>query len=158
MLAPPGRDLLSIMLDQFRYLNANGFYSDDDLERAEYNADRVRDGRVGEDDMILYAKPHYWDSVLFWKPWRDYGEQPAPALLLFGERDYQIIEKDRRTWEKTLSEGGPEGSEIHLLPERNHLFLPGEGKPGPTEYGIPGELGEELMDLIGDWIQGRAGS
>ncbi len=158
MLAPPGRDMLTIMLDQFRYLNANGLYSDDDLERSEYNAERVRDGRVGEDDMIIYAKPHYWNSVMFWKPWRDYGEQPAPALLLFGERDYQITEKDRRTWEKKLSEGDRDGSEIHLLPGRNHLFLTGEGKPGPAEFGIPGELGEEFLDLIGDWIQGQVGS
>lgn len=158
MLAPLGRDLLSIMVDQFRYLNASGFYPDEELERSEYNAGRLRDGRVGEDDMILYAKPHYWDSVLFWKPWRDYGKQPAPALILFGERDYQITEKDRERWEKTLAAGGPEGSEIHLLPGRNHLFLMGEGKPGPAEYGIPGELGEELMDLIGEWILVHGGS
>lgn len=157
LMAPPGRDLLSIMIDQYRYLNAMGLTPDEELTRAEHNAERIRDGRVGEDDIILFAKPRYWESVNFWAPWDDYRDQPAPALVLFGERDYQITETDRRTWERTLARDDKPGGELHLLPGRNHLMLPGEGKPGPAEYGLPGEFGEDFLDLVGDWISSQGG-
>lgn len=156
LLAPPGRDLLGIMLDQYRYLNAQGVLDDEELERSEYLASRLREGKVGADDVIFFAKPMYWDSVNFWKPWRDYATLAAPALLLFGERDYQITAPDRETWQATLDANPRPGTELHLLPGLNHLFLHGEGKPGPAEYGLAGELDEELLDLIADWIQGRS--
>jgi dienelactone hydrolase len=156
LLAPPGRDLISVMIDQFRYLNAQGAMGDDELERAEHNAQRLRDGKVGADDVILFAKPRYWDSVNYWKPWRDYAAQPAPALILFGERDYQITAPDRAAWQTALATSPRPGAELQLLPGLNHLFLHGEGKPGPAEYGLPGELEVELLDLLGDWIQATA--
>lgn len=156
LLAPPGRDLLGIMLDQYRYLNAQGVLDDEELERAEYMASRLHEGKVGADDVVLFAKPMYWDSVNFWKPWRDYASLAAPALALFGERDYQITAPDRETWQATLDANPRPGAELHLLPGLNHLFLHGEGKPGPAEYGLASELDEELLDLIADWIQGRA--
>lgn len=155
LLAPPGRDLLGIMLDQYRYLNAQGVLDDGELERAEYMASRLHEGKVGADDVILFAKPMYWDSVNFWKPWRDYATLAAPALVLFGERDYQITAPDREVWQKALEAAPRSGAELQLLPGLNHLFLHGEGKPGPAEYGLPGELEEELLDLIADWIKGR---
>ncbi|MBM4118308.1 alpha/beta fold hydrolase [bacterium] len=157
LLAPPGRDLLSIMLDQYRYLNAQGVVDDEELERSEYMARRLREGQVGADDVIFFAKPMYWDSVNFWKPWRDYGDLSAPALVLFGERDYQITAPDRATWQGALEANPRPGAELHLLPGVNHLFLHGEGKPGPAEYGMPGELDEELLDLIADWIRSATG-
>jgi hypothetical protein len=81
LLAPPGRELLTIMIDQYRYLNAQGALDDEELERAEASALRLRAGDVGPDNIILFAKPSYWDSVNFWKPWRDYTNQAAPALI-----------------------------------------------------------------------------
>lgn len=155
LMAPPGRGLLSVMLDQYRYLNAQGILDDEELERAEYMATRLQEGKVGADDVILFAKPMYWDSVNFWKPWRDYAALAAPALVLFGERDYQITAPDREVWQEALEAAPRPGAEPHLLPGLNHLFLHGEGKPGPAEYGLAGELDEELLDLIADWIKGR---
>lgn len=155
MLAPPGRDLLTVMLDQFHYLNARGLFPDAELQSAEKDVARLREGDVIEGEMILGARPYYWDSVLYWRPWRDYRAQPAPALLLFGERDYQITAPDRAVWQSVLDVDGRPGSALYLLPGRNHLFLPGKGEPGPAEYGRPGEMGPELMDLLGDWIQAR---
>jgi dienelactone hydrolase len=156
LLAPPGRDLISVMIDQFRYLNAQGAMGDDELERAEHDAQRLREGKVGADDVILVAKPKYWDSVNLWTPWRDYAAQPAPALILFGERDYQITAPDRTAWQTALASSPRPGAKLQLLPGLNHLFLHGEGKPGPAEYGLPGELGVELLDLLGDWILATA--
>ncbi len=152
MMAPPGRDLLTVMMDQYAYLAELGQMPEEDLANARADAERLRGGDVNEEEIILHAKPGYWQSLLAWRPWRDYLEQPAPALILFGERDYQITAPDRATWEATLAGDGRKGSDLEVLPGLNHLFLPGEGTPGPTEYGIAGELGDELLDRVGNWI------
>jgi dienelactone hydrolase len=155
LLAPPGRDLLTITLDQYGYLNARGMVSAEQLGTYQEQAQRYREGSVGEDDLILFARSRYWDSVVFWRPWEDYRAQPAPALILFGERDYQITAPDRPAWERALAESPRPGGELAVLPGLNHLFLRGEGEPGPTEYGLPGALAPELLDRIADWIKAR---
>jgi len=156
LLAPPGRDLLSIMLDQFRYLNRQGALGAVELAQAERDAQRLREGSVGAEEMVFFAKPKYWESVNAWQPWGDYAAQPAPALILFGERDYQITAPDRATWQATLDAAPREGAALELLPGLNHLFLRGEGPSGPAEFGLPGALEPALLDRLAAWIKATA--
>lgn len=158
MMAPPGRDLLTILLDQYAFLGEQGLMPASELESARADAERLRRGQVPTEEIVLHARPGYWNSMLEWRPWRDYLDQPAPALILFGERDYQITKPDRDVWRLTLETDRRRGSEMRVLPGRNHLFLKGEGTPGPAEYGIPGEMGDEVLDLLGDWIGAGDGS
>jgi len=155
MLAPIGRDLLTVSMDQHRYLNERGILAHDRLEEYEKQAENMRAGNVGEDNVTLFAKPRYWDSVLYWQPWRDYREQSAPALVLFGERDYQTTAPDRETWAKAFAKHPRAESRLELLPRLNHFFLAGEGRPGPAEYGKEGQLSPEFLDLIADWMRAR---
>ncbi len=156
LLAPPGRDLLSIILDQHRYLNAQGALGAVQLAEAEKQAQRLREGSVGEDETVFFATPRYWASVNDWQSWRVYAEQTAPALVLFGERDYQITAPDRATWQASLDATPREGAALALLPGLNHLFLRGEGPPGPAEFGLPGELEPAFLDRLADWIRQTA--
>ena len=156
LLAPPGRDLLSIILDQHRYLNAQGSLGPVPLAEAEKQAQRLREGSVGDDETVLFAKPQYWASVNDWQPWQAYAEQAAPALILFGDRDYQITAPDRATWQTTLDAAPRPGAALALLPGLNHLFLRGEGQPSPAEFGLPGELEPAFLDRLADWIRQAA--
>ena len=155
LLAPPGRDLLTITLDQYAYLQQRGMVTAEQLGAYQDQAQRYYEGRIGEDDLILFARSRYWDSIVYWKPWEDYAAQPAPALILFGDRDYQITASDRPAWERALAVAPRPGGELAVLPGLNHLFLPGEGEPGPTEYGLPGALPPGLLDRIAAWIVAR---
>ena len=152
LLAPPGRDLLTILVDQYDVLLAQGSVTKDEVQRAQYQAEQMRSGNVGEDNIIFNAKARYWESVLYWKPWDDYRAQHAPALVLFGARDYQITTPDQEKWREVMDADGRTGSRLEVLPRLNHLFLPGTGTPGPAEFGVPGHLEAPFLEEIGGWM------
>jgi hypothetical protein len=155
MLAPIGRDLMAVLMEMYRFLSGLGLARSELIEQYEAQIERYDMGRVGEDELILFAAPRYWDSVIYWKPWQDYAEQPAPALILFGERDFMVREADRETWARTFADHPRRGNRLYLKPDLNHLFLSGEGPIGPEEYGKPGRLSDELLDQIAAWIGAR---
>jgi len=154
LLAPPARDLLTLMLDQYGYLNRIGVVSDEQLKQYNHFGDRIRDAQVGLDEQILGSYLNYWDSVVYQKPLRNYQAQDAPALMIFGDRDYQVPRTDRALWRDHVKEYPREATRIELLPGLNHLFLKGEGDPNPEEYGRPGHVDPQVLDLISDWLEG----
>ncbi|MBC8367952.1 alpha/beta fold hydrolase [bacterium] len=154
LLAPPARDLLTLMLDQYEYLNQLGTLTDELLEEYLHYGNRIRDAQVGLDETILGAYLNYWDSVVYQKPLRNFQAQDAPALLLFGERDYQVPRTDMVGWRNHLDENPRENTRLEQLDGLNHLFLHGVGAPNPEEYGKRGELEPKVIELIADWVNG----
>jgi uncharacterized protein len=154
LMAPPARDLLTIMLEQYEYLNQLGTLSDELLEEYLHYGNRIRDAQVGLDETILGAYLNYWDSVVYLKPLRNFQAQDAPALLLFGERDYQVPRTDMVGWRNHLEENPRDNTRVEQLEGLNHLFLQGTGAPNPEEYGKKGELEPEVIELIADWVNG----
>jgi hypothetical protein len=74
-------------------------------------------------------------------------------LLLFGGRDYQVIDADRAIWQKAI--GDRPNVVIKLYDNLNHLYQPGVGVARNTEYttnAAPVD-GPVLVD-IADWIKG----
>jgi fermentation-respiration switch protein FrsA (DUF1100 family) len=153
LMAPPARNLLELTLDQYRYLHSIGTVTDEMLSEAEALGARLWSGEVGRDETIFFARPDYWDSVLYIKPARDLQAVSAPALLLFGGRDYQVSSTDRKIWEKSLEENPREGTRTLFFENLNHLFLSGEGTPSPEEYGIEGHLGDDFLDALSNFVQ-----
>ncbi len=153
MLAPIGRDLLSVYMEMYRFLADKGLARESLLTEHEGQIEKYNAGNVGEDNRILFATPRYWDSVIFWKPWQDYAEQSAPALILFGERDFVVRESDRETWAGQFADNPRAGSRLYLEPDLNHVFLPGSGPIGPEEYGKPNHLKSETLDKIAAWVK-----
>ncbi len=79
-----------------------------------------------------------------------------PILILQGDRDYQVTaEEDFAIWrEKTR---GRKNFTLKLYKNLNHLFMTGEGIPGPAEYMKPGHVAAEVVvDIIG-FIQKHQG-
>ena len=153
MLAPIGRDLLTVLMEMYGYLNERGLARDQLLKDYGDQVEIYRSGDVGEDNSIIYATPRYWDSVVFYRPWEDYVEQSAPALILFGERDFIVTEADRQTWATQFAESPRPGSRLYLEPGINHIFLPSSGPMDPAEYGRPGRIEEGLLDRIAGWMK-----
>jgi hypothetical protein len=74
-----------------------------------------------------------------------------PLLILQGGRDYQVSPtKDFKVWKKELK--SREDVTCQLFPSLNHLFIAGEGKSTPTEYGVEGHVSAEVIQTISDWL------
>jgi fermentation-respiration switch protein FrsA (DUF1100 family) len=59
-----------------------------------------------------------------------------PVLILQGLRDYQVTPDNLEGFRTALA--GHSNVTIREFPLLNHLFIAGEGKPGPEEYLTPG--------------------
>lgn len=73
-----------------------------------------------------------------------------PALILQGERDYQVTSRDFERWKKGLADVGR--VTLKSYPSLNHLFVRGTGTPRPEEYDEPGHVEEAVVTDIAEWI------
>jgi len=81
--------------------------------------------------------------------------QPGlPALLTFGERDYQVRIDEKRLWEERL--GDRPQTTIVAFAGLNHLLIEGEGPMSPVEYNKPGHVAPLLIATVARWIDEHA--
>jgi dienelactone hydrolase len=76
-----------------------------------------------------------------------------PVIVLQGERDYQVTMQDFQGWQKALS--GRANATFKTYPKLNHLFMEGEGKAKPAEYGKTGHVSREVIDDLAGWVKKR---
>ena len=75
-----------------------------------------------------------------------------PMLVLQGERDYQVGAADFAGWKQALDRR--RDATLKLYPLLNHLFMAGEGPPGPGDYEKPGHVDAAVIADIAAWIEG----
>lgn len=93
----------------------------------------------------------WWKDVEGYNPAKLAASLDTPFLILQGERDYQVTMADFAGWREAL--GGSKRATLRSYPKLNHLFIAGEGKPGPTEYFTPGHVAVEAIDDIAAWVK-----
>ena len=75
-----------------------------------------------------------------------------PMLILQGGHDYQVLAKnDFEEWKRVLN--SKKIVSFKLYPQLNHLFIEGEGKSSPQEYGIEGHVNPDVIYTIVSWIK-----
>jgi dienelactone hydrolase len=79
----------------------------------------------------------------------------VPLLILQGERDYQVTMKDFEMWRAALK--GRQNVTLKSYSKLNHLFLEGEGKSMPAEYGQPGHIPAYVLDDLAGFMRAKAG-
>jgi uncharacterized protein len=150
MLAPSGRKIEQIVVQQVRYLHEA---SPEQLVQIEQQADEISKHQMPPTQMWLGAPASYYydhdnrDEVAIA---RSLG---IPILILHGSRDYQVIDQDIAIWQKGLK--GVARVKFEELPKLNHLFMAGEGAPGPKEYDTPGHVDVSVIDAITSFINSR---
>ncbi len=158
LLAPPGRPLAEMILAQSRYLAERDGTVDEQeqqqLDRLAAQVARVRvlaKGVAVPADSLPYGlPPAYWASLRGYDAVATARRLAAPLLILRGERDYQVTDADLKTWRDGLA--GRDGVTIVELPGLNHLFMPGEGAPGPEEYQQAGHVSPAVVERVATWI------
>jgi hypothetical protein len=76
-------------------------------------------------------------------------------LILQGGRDYQVTTADFELWRKELATC--DRATLRLYPKLNHLFIAGEGRSTPAEYGQQGRVDQEVIDDIAAWVLKASG-
>ncbi len=59
--------------------------------------------------------------------------------------------KDFEIWKSNL--GNSTKNKFVVFDSLNHLFMSGEGKSTPSEYQIQGNVDEEVIRELSDWIK-----
>jgi hypothetical protein len=157
MLAPPGRPLQELIVEQTRYVaELDGTIGDD--ERARIDAVTTAAGRIDDLDIpdgetVLGAGRPYWASLASYDAFETARSLSVPVLALFGGRDYQVTDADVTAWEQALA--GQQGATVRRYPELNHLFVPGSGPGTPAEYQQPGHVSATVVADLGEWLSAR---
>ncbi|MFC3478443.1 alpha/beta hydrolase [Halobacterium litoreum] len=150
LLAAPSRPLYAIVPDQVRYLaNLDGSVTDAEraqIDAVESTADRLAAGNYEQGGFAWSAS--FWRDVAGYDPVAAATELDAAVYALQGGRDYQVSPtEDFPAWQEALS-----NDRTRLYDDLNHLFMPGEGQPNPSEYFRPGNVAESVIADLAGWL------
>ena len=150
LLAAPARPLYELVVDQLQYL-ATLDNSVTDVERArienaQATAERLSSGEFADGGFEWGAS--FWRDVAEYDAVATAQALPSDVYALQGGRDYQVSpDQDFPAWVDALGD-----DRTRLYESLNHLFVPGEGEPTPSEYVKPGNVaGSVVSDLVA-WL------
>lgn len=155
-LAEPSEDAI---LRQSEYI-AGLDGSIDEREKAALDQIRAQVAMVKSADLSPATPPamlplglpgRYWLHLRGLDVAREAAQVPLPMLVAQGGRDYQVTMRDFEALRTALL--GRADASFAVFPDLNHLFIKGEGTPGPAEYGVPGRVAPELIDAIAGFVR-----
>jgi dienelactone hydrolase len=154
VMAGAARPLEDVILEQVTYLaGLDGTVSDEEKKQIEglrQEVAKVKALQPGAAGAVLGAPASYWLDLKGYNPPEAAKALGRPLLVLQGERDYQVTLDNFEAWKKALA--GRKGVTFKSYPRLNHLFIEGEGKSGPSEYGKPGHVAEAVLADVARWI------
>jgi len=148
LLAPLGRKLPAVIVQQMRYL---GEASPEQLAQLERQADEISAHKMPPAQYFFGAPASYFYDLDARDEVAIARSLDVPILILHGSRDYQVIDEDIRHWQTGLK--GDAKVRFETFPTLNHLFIAGTGKPGPAEYETPGHVDGAVIGAIASFIE-----
>ena len=156
MMAAAERPLDQIIEEQITFQLKQAGKSEQEIatetDKLKKQFERVRSGEAGDGEIVFYAPVHYWRDLFSRDPLADLKKLRAPVLLLQGGKDIQVRKTDYDLAVQALGGKPPELSEIHWLPNLNHLFLPVEGDSTGAEYARAANIPPEVIQIISAWV------
>ena len=159
MLAAPARNLEDLIFDQTVYLSEmDGVIDENETSAINMTKEalvKIKSLNISEDEKILTVYKAYWEYLNNYDQVETADNLTIPILLLQGKRDYQVtFEDDFAIWNNTFSDNTNVLLKTYDL--LNHLFISGQGIPTNTEYLIPGQVSEYVIQDILSWIKGES--
>ncbi len=158
MLAAPARSLEDLMYNQTVYLSElDGVIDENEtliINMTKDALEKIKSLNISEDEQVLTVYKAYWEYLNKYDQVKTADNLTIPILLLQGKRDYQVTyEEDYSIWSTTFIDNNNTLLKTYDL--LNHLFIPGEGKPTNTEYLTQGQVSEDVIQDITNWIKGE---
>lgn len=156
-LAGNASPLSELILPQYEYLMLNDpetQITEIALNTLNFQLNKLNSGdydstTVGA--MLPLGLPgSFWFSLKDYKPTELAKKQDQPYLILNGERDYQVTEKEAKKWKNGNKY---KASKTIIYPKLNHLFYAGEGILLPSEYEQEAHFDERVLNDIAQWIK-----
>ena len=148
MLAPSGRKLPQLMVEQARFL---GQSSPGQLAEIEQQADQLSAHKLPATQTFFGAPASYYYDLEARDEVAIARSLDVPILILHGARDYPAIDEDLRDWQTGLK--GDAKVQVKTFPGLNHLFIVATDKPAPTEYFAPGHVDAAVIGTIASFIE-----
>ncbi len=160
MMAGTPRPLHHLIAEQFEYLHSHqqpGLTQElVDLTKAQAaNLDLY--GTEGYDPSLGVpmgiGSEAYWKFVLKYNALETLRSLSVPALILQGERDYQVTMKDYALWQQGVADRP--NVKLKSYPGLNHIFSEGEGLCLPAEYEKKMSIAPYVIEDIASFIHNR---
>ncbi|KYK24688.1 hypothetical protein AYK25_06105 [Thermoplasmatales archaeon SM1-50] len=155
MLAAPTRPLTDLLLNQTIYLALlDGNISEAEqaqIDSLRENISLITSHSLDPSEIILGASAAYWYDLNSYNPVETALALHIPMLILQGERDFQVsYTDDFLAWQQAFV--GNTNVTLIAYPLLNHLFIAGNGPPTNTEYNQPGNVDEQVVIDITNWV------
>lgn len=159
ILAGNTRPLATLIVEQAEYiasLDPGNEAARRQAERLKEMASQIQAIEEGKSELrgVMGMPASYIRDLKGYDPAAEMSKLKVPALILQGERDYQVRMVDFQRWKQAL--GQRADVTLKSYPKLNHLFVAGEGKSTPAEYQKPGHVDQQVIEDIAAWI--RAGA
>lgn len=159
-LAGTPRGLEEVIYDQNMRVIAEGDYTDEQKSEmtvlAKNGLKEVQALRVDNGSAPLGVPAAYWLSLRDLKTAENAAALDIPILIMQGGKDFQVsAEVDYLAWKKAL--GNKDNVNYKLYDNLNHLFMPSVlgGKLDIAEYDTPGEIPDQVITDIVDWLDNK---
>ena len=152
MLAPSGRNLPQLIVEQTRFL---GQESPAQLALIEQQANELSAHKMPATQTFVGTPASYYYDL-------DARDEVAiarsldlPILILHGSRDYPAVDEDIRDWQAGLK--GDAKVQVETLQGLNHLLIASAGDMTPASYSAPGHVDAAVIGTIASFIANGGG-
>ncbi len=115
------------------------------LEDPQYSRDNIP-------PTFQLQNPYWWFDLNEYNPAELMIKQEVPLLFLQGGKDVQVSAKQLNKWKTALQDH--KDVQYQLYPNMMHMLADYPGEPdGTTEYMVPGNTSEELIDDVASWVK-----
>lgn len=151
------RFLPDVLLEQYKYIfSLEGDLTADkqavikniENDVATVNALKLID--IDSNKIYMGVPASYWLDLKTYNPPVLAKSLKQQMLILQGERDYQVTMKDFQNWKDAL--GKKKSVTFKTYPTLTHSFMQGSEKPGPKDYEKVGNVNENVINDIANWI------
>jgi len=160
LMAAPTRHLEELLMNQTIYLSGlDGEITAEEqvqIDAVQDQVEQIQTLSISEDEIILGAGRAYWEDLSTYYPAQTAESLNIPMLILQGKRDYQVTyEGDFIQWNASFTDN--DNVSLITYESLNHLFIAGEGDPTNTEYTVPANVDEQVINDIANWITALSG-
>lgn len=157
VMAGSPRDFADVIEEQLAYIASLPGPGQDGnrkvLEESREVIAKMRSGEVSGDAKLLGAPLSYWKEISNYST-----ESPkvlaglkCRILVIGGGRDYQITRADFDIYGAALKDR--KDATLKWYEEMNHLFVRGQGKATPDEYGRAAHIDKTVVKDLAEWIK-----
>ncbi|MFQ5422684.1 MAG: alpha/beta fold hydrolase [Phycisphaerae bacterium] len=156
LLAGTPRDFFDILPEQLEYIASLPGPQQEQtrkvLDETRKTIARLRKGGDPAGAAILGAPAEYWLELtrMSQASLKVVAGLSCRMLVLGGGRDYQVTKTDFDLYRRAAEHR--KGVTFRWFDKMNHLFIRGEGKATPAEYGEPGHVDEAVIQAIQKWV------